>query len=154
MEEKQSVPFMARMDKSGASTQTVAYTCLFNIAQRLMEHVLGFCNSLHLGGWPLQRSAGGCLDDCRVGFLMVLLFSFFSDVEQSERTVVLAGSSGLMQFWNVCALYTTLQPIVSILPRRASWLPAWLHDGHGNRIQEMEARRLASHGWVMCWCAE
>jgi hypothetical protein len=71
---KESVPYMVRIDESGASTHTVACICLVSIAQRLMEHILNFSHSL--GWWPLQRSADAWMI-AALGFLMVVLSFLF-----------------------------------------------------------------------------
>jgi hypothetical protein len=39
---------------------------------------------------------------------------------------------------NVCALYTTLQSIVSILPRGRHGSQAWLHDRVGNKFRDTQ----------------
>ena len=102
----------ARIDEYETSIYTFRCTSLDSIAGRSNEHI---ASSLRL------RCA---LDSFRVDRHQLRFLSFWFDfgVEGSECAAVAACCLRFIMFRNVCALYSTLQSIVFILPRRASCL--------------------------------
>jgi hypothetical protein len=109
-----SAPHTARIVEYGAITYKFRCTSLDSIAERSMEHI---ASTLRLRYAVIFPSGLVSVD---------YTLDFFDRVLASGRASVLWFQHAFSRFimlGNVCALYTTLQSIVSILPRRASWLP-------------------------------